>query len=311
MVLNALGVGERALGYGEVIHRMQGYEAASKRKVLNVTYDGGKHRRFGLAMHRASLFDCVYHAAQTAGATLISATAISGTTLTNNARFLQAGDTSLGPFDQVIDATGVDSVLSPLRATTLPYGALWGVVDTPKSAVTPHTLAQIYRKASTMVGILPVGTLPGNATHKTALFWSLPHDGYDQWRANPFEHWQAQAALLWPAFAPYAAQLQSRDALTMARYSHGTLRTPIADRLVFIGDAAHRTSPQLGQGANMALLDAMALADNLRHQPIDAALQSYALARRWHVRTYQLMSQVFTPFYQSDSTVLRVTREFW
>jgi len=33
---------------------------------------------------------------------------------------------------------------------------------------------------------------------------------------------------------------------------------------VHIGDSAHATSPQLGQGANMALLDALALAVALR-----------------------------------------------
>lgn len=36
-------------------------------------------------------------------------------------------------------------------------------------------------------------------------------------------------------------------------------------RIGVIGDAAHAMSPQLGQGANMALLDAWAFSQSLRH----------------------------------------------
>jgi 2-polyprenyl-6-methoxyphenol hydroxylase-like FAD-dependent oxidoreductase len=194
-----------------------------------------------------------------------------------------------------------------MKPIPLRYGAIWGVVDTPTDP--ENTLAQCYRKASTMVGILPVGFLPNDAKHKTALFWSLPRDGFDDWRATPFADWQSQAATLWPSFAPYADLLTDHSDLTMAKYSHGTLRNPTDDRLAFIGDASHRTSPQLGQGANMALLDALAVAQALRNKTIETALADYAAQRRWHVRIYQLMSRAFTPFYQSDSTILPILRD--
>ena len=69
-------------------------------------------------------------------------------------------------------------------------------------------------------------------------------------------------------------------------------------------------SIRLGQGANMALLDAMALSEALRfEQNVEIALHHYAQARRWHVRLYQAMSWAFTPQYQSDSKILPILRD--
>jgi 2-polyprenyl-6-methoxyphenol hydroxylase-like FAD-dependent oxidoreductase len=119
--------------------------------------------------------------------------------------------------------------------------------------------------------------------------------------------WKAEVLTLWPALAPFLATLHSPSDLTPARYSHGTLAKPYAERLVHIGDAAHRASPQLGQGANMALLDALALSHAVAQG--DDPGPHYARTRRWHVRLYQGMSAAFTPQYQSDSRWLPTFRD--
>ena len=98
--------------------------------------------------------------------------------------------------------------------------------------------------------------------------------------------------------------------LTFARYAHRLTRRPVEGSLVHIGDAWHAASPQLGQGANMALLDAAALSHALaRTNGIDDALETYASARRWHVRVFQALSLSLTPFYQSDSAALPFVRD--
>ena len=104
--------------------------------------------------------------------------------------------------------------------------------------------------------------------------------------------------------------ITDRDQMTLASYGHQTLGRPVADRLAVIGDAAHSTSPQLGQGVNMGLLDAQSLADALiRHRDLPVALSAYAAARRWHVRLYQALSLGFTPFYQADGRILPWVRD--
>lgn len=81
--------------------------------------------------------------------------------------------------------------------------------------------------------------------------------------------------------------------------------------MVRIGDAWHAASPQLGQGANMALLDAWALAEAIRGSAdLEQALVAYVRCRRGHVRLYQIMTWLFTPVYQGDSHILPWLRDW-
>jgi salicylate hydroxylase len=80
--------------------------------------------------------------------------------------------------------------------------------------------------------------------------------------------------------------------------------------MIHIGDAWHSASPQLGQGANMALLDAYALMRALQaHDDIASALGAAVAMRRSHVHLYQALTALFTPVYQSDSRLLPFVRD--
>ncbi|MEO1611433.1 MAG: FAD-dependent monooxygenase, partial [Pseudomonadota bacterium] len=127
---------------------------------------------------------------------------------------------------------------------------------------------------------------------------------------RPIEDWKAEALSLWPETAPLLDQIGAHDDLTEARYLHRTLAVPVTDRIVHLGDSWHATSPQLGQGANMALLDAAALAGAMREAPyLEEGLRDYVHRRRAHVAIYQLASRLFTPVYQSDSRALPALRD--
>ncbi len=305
-VLDCVGAGEMARTAGQMIHRMLGHVEPSGRRVLDVHYDRKQGVQKGLAIHRASLFDALYQAAQSRDIAFVQDARV---TQSDAGRLTTTDGQIHGPFDLVVDAAGSRSPLSQIKTRPLPYGAVWGTVDWPDTDLPKDELRQRYHKADHMVGVLPIGTLPGQTMPKAAIFWSLPRDNHDVWLDAGLDAWRAQAEDLWPAFAPFAAQITDPDQMTMARYAHGTLRRPYGDKIVHIGDAAHCASPQLGQGANMALLDALVLARAISVAGVADGPALYAKARRGHVRFYQMMSALFTPQYQSDSTFLPVLRD--
>lgn len=307
-VLGMIGA-EAAFARGAWIHRMTGIEVVGGRKVLDVRYDHKGGPRRGLAIHRSALFEAVHAAALAAGAVIVPSTRIDGTRACRDGREVMAKGATLGRFDLVVDAAGAGSALSPLKARALGYGAIWGTVPWPVGAGVPQDeLTQRYRRADRMAGVMPLGQVFAGQPAMAAVFWSLPRADLDGWAAADIDGWKAEVTDLWPQMAPFVAQIGQNAEMTPARYSHGTLRKPYGDRLVHIGDAAHRASPQLGQGANMALLDAYALALAVQTEGADPG-PLYAKLRRWHVRLYQGMSAVFTPQYQSGSRILPIVRD--
>jgi 2-polyprenyl-6-methoxyphenol hydroxylase-like FAD-dependent oxidoreductase len=313
--LAQLGLDRAAIAQGEVIARLWG-ETVSGRCIFDVGYAEIGRTMFGLAMHRAALFGILYGEVCRLGVAMAPATEIAATRLAANKRLLiDKADREHGPFDLVIDGTGMRSSLrraemrlrydSPCR-----YGAIWGIVAEPDGWPHRGELRQRYDGCHVMIGILPVGCAPGDDRRLTALFWSLRVGDYPAWRDGGLEAWKARVIGLWPAAAPFVEQITSPDQMTLASYADTGLHRPHADRIVCLGDAARSTSPQLGQGANLALIDAATLSACLReHASIDAALAAYAERRRAHTRFYAIASRWLTPFFQSDSRAAAVLRD--
>ncbi|MEO9527538.1 NAD(P)/FAD-dependent oxidoreductase [Roseibium sp.] len=301
-VLRLAGAAEAVQAHATPITRVLGRSATTGRRVLDVSYGAVS----GLGIHRAALFAALYDRARTLNLAWHQGHQVADCV---DGQLHFADGSRSGRFDLVIDASGAGSALSPLKARTLAFGAIWGTVDWVPGVLPDDHLSQRYRRADRMIGVLPVGRMPGGDDRKAAFFWSLPQGGHDAWLRAGLRSWKDEALSLWPEAGPFIEQIVDPDQMTMARYSHGTLKKVWNDRIVFIGDAAHRASPQLGQGANMALLDAAALAHALETLPPDLALPAYGRARRWHVGIYQAFSAVFTPAYQSDSGWLPALRD--
>jgi 2-polyprenyl-6-methoxyphenol hydroxylase-like FAD-dependent oxidoreductase len=268
---------------------------------------------YAIGVHRAALHGALWQAFAGSGAAIETGWTVVDVATGADGRARLIGDdarTSPG-FDLVIDASGARSCLrrlaTPASARQFAYGAVWASVA--DRAIAPATLAQRYVGAKIMIGHLPVGRIDAQSPLLAAFFWSLKPADYPAWRAR-FADWQTEVARLWPALEPVLAAFDGPDDLTLAAYMHFTARRPFRGPFALIGDAAHATSPQLGQGANSALLDALALADALEATgDITQALIYYARIRRRHVRFYQLASAAMTPFFQSDSRVLADLRD--
>jgi 2-polyprenyl-6-methoxyphenol hydroxylase-like FAD-dependent oxidoreductase len=314
-VLADLGLLDRVLKLGQRLDRLSGTDSRSGRTVLDVRYENLSADSFGLGIHRAALFDTLFGAVRAALIDLVGGYGVTGIDIAGSKAWLIAGSRREGPFDLVVDALGSSSTLREQslrsgRSRRLAYGAIWATVPWLANGFDKCALQQRYRQSSVMIGVMPVGRQAEDGPELGTFFWSLKPTDYDGLKAKGIDAWKGEVFGHWPETRLLLEPVASFEQMTLARYTHHTMGPPVAEALAFVGDSAHATSPQLGQGANMALLDAKALAVALAHEPTIAdALQSYARMRRWHVRLYQMMSLTLTPMYQSDSRVLPWLRD--
>ncbi|WP_338243797.1 FAD-dependent oxidoreductase [Aurantiacibacter hainanensis] len=307
-VLAALGLAERAVAKGAPVDALLGLNTEGE-PVLEAEY---RHLAipgaFGLGIHRADLFGVLYEAVQAAGIAIATGHEVVDSLLEGEKRRLVFRDGEHSPsHDLVIDAAGLGSRLVPKPAAYLPFGALWATIAWPGSGpFRPGCLEQRYASARQMVGLLPVGE------GRAAFFWSLKADHHEAWQDRSLAPWRDEVCTLWPECAHLIDQFTDPAQLTFARYAHRTTSQPVGERIVHIGDAWHAASPQLGQGANMALLDAFGLARAIAHaEELGPALAHFLKLRASHVRLYQWMTWWFTPPFQSDSPWPAIFRDLF
>lgn len=311
-VLAELGLLDAALACGAPVRQLFG-DTRGGRVVMDMRYARLDAACFGLGMQRGALFTLlrdayVDHAQVRCGITIVEAEADRGT-------LRDADGGAHGPYDLIVLADGAASRLRPRarvrRDAAYPWGAFWCLCGDPEQRFADR-LIQRYDGASRFAGILPVGRLPGESesARQCSFFWSLRTDQFERARAGGLDAWRNMAMEYWPDSAPLLVRIERFEQLAAASYRDAVLDRFHEGRCVVLGDAAHSMSPQLGQGANMALMDALELAQALqRDNDVTRALTYYDRVRRGHVGIYQFLSRWLTPLFQSDSRLAATLRD--
>ena len=298
-VLRSLGLLEQVLARGARVERLHGVTVRG-RVVLDMAYGDWRRGLFGLGIHRHILFSALWEALTARGIAVSTGVVV---------------DRPPEGFDLVLGCDGARSAIRSSgdfglrRAKPYPWGALWAIVDDPADRYA-GALAQVYRGTREMIGFLPSGR-PDDKTNRVSIFWSLPADRLEATRAAGLDAWKANVReLAGDRAEPITEQITAMEQLLWAGYHDVVLRRLHSDGLALLGDAAHAMSPQLGQGANLALVDAWTLADCLRSAPsLAAALPEYTRRRRAHLRYYAWASRLMTPAFQSRLGVLAPPRD--
>lgn len=321
-VLREMGLLPAALALGRRVDALYGVNQRGWR-VMDMRYRELQADYFGLGIQRGALFGLLKGADEHADQVQLGITIIDIDRSANT--LIDIDGKRFGPFDLIVLADGAHSQLRRhfpelvQRDRAYPWGAVWCLLDDRRELDDParSKLMQRYRAARQMCGILPVGTLlPGdvapykNNHDKVCVFWSLPVAKFPEWDFHGLGNWRSHVHELWPEAADMLLQIQHPNEMAKASYRDVVLKRYFADRVVLLGDCAHGMSPQLGQGANMALLDARALANALAEQrDLASALAHFDAERRQHLMMYQRISRWLTPMFQSNSTLAAWLRD--
>ena len=315
-VLDDLGLKERMLGLGHRIDRLSGCNQDGT-AVLGLLYNELGDGFFGLTVHRGALFESLMSVLDPMGVCVRAGVRIGSLHHTSTGVTLRSSTgESFGPFDLVVIADGARSSLrdeAGIRTTATPYpwGAMWCVLPRTDDHF-DHTLVQHYEGTGRMLGFLPIGKASSGpeGVESIAVFWSIPVTERSTFLEAGCNAWHRAASALCPHAAPMFAHVSHTDQFIFANYSDVHTPEPWLGRIVVLGDAAHATSPQLGQGANLALIDARELATAVDESPslADAAAM-YAASRRRHLRFYRWASRLLTPWFQSSMESLAPVRD--
>ncbi len=308
-----LGLLEQACALGAPVTRLYG-ETPQGRAVMDMRYAALDPRLCGLGMQRGALFSILHAAIGAESGIHLHADCAVTELDCDRGRLRDAQGRWHGPFDVLVVADGSASSLrgavSGMRIDRpYPWGALWCLVP---EAGWPwgDALHQRYRRSRQMVGLLPVGRMPDDPVRRLSFFWSLQVQDFEAWRAAGREAWLEALGALWPQARELLGENFDAGVLVRAAYRDAIPRRWWRGCAVLLGDAAHAMSPQLGQGVNMALVDALALAKSLREaKACEAAFEDYAHARREHLAVYHRYSRWLTPMFQSNHDAIAALRD--
>jgi len=309
-VLAELGLLPDVIGRGARIDHLF-CETTRGRPILDLQYRNLAPHFFGVGLHRGVLFEALFGALGRAGIAVRCGVDLSGYARDAGGKMILTDATGErhGPHDLLVLADGARSQLRETMARehgarSRPYrwGALWFIAEDPHDRFAGR-LHQVVEGTRRMLGLLP--TAPKLVT----MFWSLRGDTFDDVRLH-FDAWKREVLRISKLALPVLEQIHSPEQLTFSSYHDVTMSRWGNGLVVYLGDAGHAMSPQLGQGCNLALFDAAVLAHCIAETAeVPRALALYNQRRRAHLAFYQRATRWLTPFFQSDTRLLGWIRD--
>lgn len=314
-VLHHLGLMSEVLKIGDPINRLYSHNQAN-RTMLDLKYNEVLSGLFGLGIYRPAFLDIFIHALNQAEIPIHLNTEVIDVQNSIESCTLK---TSQGIWDKKYDLVLLcDGARSQLRQTLnihkrceeYPWGAIWFIGKDDDFEFT-DCLYQVVENCKNMIGLLPTGKIPDHPeTHYVSLFYSLENSQMKNFFARDLNSFKNEILYYIPKAKKFLEQITHMDQLTFARYFDIMLKPWHKNRIIVLGDSAHATSPQLGQGVNLALCDAWQLYQSLSEHPqFDQAFKHYHKQRRAQLAYYQFTTRLLTPFFQSHSKSLGVLRD--
>lgn len=293
-VLAAMGLLDAALQQGERITEVR-VRTHRGHSLVRLRYDEWEQGQCAYGLHRGRLFEALRQALDERVQVQLN-TRIERCEQRGEAAFVVATNgQEYGPFDWVFGCDGGGSTLrrtSGLPSNEYRYacGALWHIGHTNRVR---GQLFQVTKGTERLCGLLPTGD------SECSFFWGATAQEAEAMRGD-FDGWKAEAYRLFPESEDIVQALRSPDELLFTTWRHLSLPRVVGERLLLLGDAAFASSPHLGQGVNLGLLDAW-LYDQALTQTNDlcAAATLYAQQRQRQRRFYTSLTYLLSPFFQS------------
>ncbi|MCI0488227.1 MAG: FAD-dependent monooxygenase [Blastocatellia bacterium] len=282
-ILSQLGLYEQLLKSGQAIH--QGRISDERGRTLNRIDFRLLAKKYGVesvALHRADLHDALLGAIAGSNINVRLGTTLKRLEDGGDSARVELSDGSTERYDLVVGADGINSQVRELLLGEIPLRysgyTCWRFVIEPDFDFDREMTTEMWGRGKRF-GIVPIGR--ENIYCYTTMNAGPRAPEYETVNLDRFREMYKEFGSIVPLIL---RAIRSRDQLIQNDLEDIYVEQWHKGRVVLIGDAAHALTPNMGQGAAMAIEDAFVLATCLRRcANLALALQTFTGSRRKRV----------------------------